>query len=349
MPRDEDELIAVALGAGERDYPAAVAALVERGGDRIEVAAVALCDDPVPLAQILGVDLLVELTLVNRLAMVNRAVTAIGALIDREPEPEALRAAISAAGNLCDPRLAAPVLRQVAHPDPAVRRAVAMAVPFLVDREYVSLGRAVDALVTLTRDRESSVRDWATTAVGSLFDADSPEIRSALLERLDDTDESTRAEARVGLARRHDPRVLGVVRAALCSPTAGPLDVQCAVWLAEPGLLEPLLALRSAGGEDPEALDMAIARCDPEQQLRAVELGRALLAAADRDLPGMDVRISNDLLASSEDASLELGPEGGPVRSFAGLMAATGGDVEAALSVVVADLDLGLDDGSGPD
>ncbi len=343
MPRDEDELIAAALGASEADYPAAVAALVQQGGDRIEVAATALCTDPVPLARILGVDLLVELTLVNRLAMIGRAVAAIGALVDAEPEVVVLRTAISAAGNLCDPRLAEPVLRRASHPDPVVRRAVAMALPFLVERD-AALGRGVDALIALMRDVDSSVRDWATTALGSLVDADSPEIRAALVERLADAGADTRAEARVGLSRRHDRRAFAVVEAALRSPHVGPLDVQCAAWLADPRLLEPLTALRSTGAEDPQALEAAIARCDPAEQARLVDAGRALLAAADRVLPGMDVRISNDLLAASEDSLLEFGPGTGEVRSFPELIAATGADVDAALAVIVADVDSGFDD-----
>src|SRR5262249_8183071 len=51
--------------------------------------------------------------------------------------------------------------------------------------------------------------------LGTQMDADTPELRAALLRRLDDPDGITRGEALVGLARRKDPRIVEPLREGL--------------------------------------------------------------------------------------------------------------------------------------
>ncbi|MCU1459584.1 MAG: ankyrin 2,3/unc44 [Actinomycetia bacterium] len=337
MAADEDALIAAALGAGDDDYAAAVAALVEHGGRRVEVAAVVLCEDPAPPARMLGIDLLVGLTWTDRHGMINRAVPAIEGLIGREPDVRVLCAGIAAAGNIFDPRLLAPVLRQVGHPAPDVRQQVAMTVPFL-DPQADGRDRVVTALFALMRDGDPAVRDWSTMALGSLMDADSPEIRAALFERLEDDNPDARAEARAGLARRHDPRASGLVRDALLRGDVGEIDVKSAGWLADPGLVDSLIRLRARDAGWEEELEIAIERCDPERQAQVVTEGRALLERADRMLPGADVRISQELL-DPEDVHLEAGPDGVLHWSYLDFIRVQAHDVEAAVHAIVREME----------
>lgn len=72
-------------------------------------------------------------------------------------------------------------------------------------------------LLELMRDVDADVRDWATFAIGSLAEEDTPEIRNALKSRLDDSDDNVRGEAMVGLARRGDPEVIEMIVAGLNS------------------------------------------------------------------------------------------------------------------------------------
>jgi HEAT repeat protein len=69
----------------------------------------------------------------------------------------------------------------------------------------------------MSRDTDNNVRDWATFALGTLFDADTPEIRDALFDRVADPHDDTRSEALVGLARRSDPRVTDGLKTELAS------------------------------------------------------------------------------------------------------------------------------------
>jgi HEAT repeat protein len=78
-------------------------------------------------------------------------------------------------------------------------------------------------LIELTRDVDDSVRDWATFALGTQCDADGPEIRKALADRLCDSDNEVRGEAMVGLARRADTTVIDCVAEALESLDPGQL------------------------------------------------------------------------------------------------------------------------------
>ncbi|MDG3442999.1 HEAT repeat domain-containing protein [Nitrospirillum amazonense] len=110
--------------------------------------------------------------------------------------------AIFALGHLgnrrCDPVLAA----RCHHEDPHVRYAIAFALC------GSTTPVAVEALLALMEDVYDQVRDWATTGIGQTTELDGPEIRAALLRRVDDEDVFTQAEAMHGLARRRDARVL---------------------------------------------------------------------------------------------------------------------------------------------
>jgi HEAT repeat protein len=94
---------------------------------------------------------------------------------------------------------------------------------------------ALATLIALSRDVDPEVRDWATFGIGSLSDADRPEIRQALVDRLDDSDADPRAEAMVGLAARGDTRADAAIAAALSDPDAGSLVQEAADIVARRG------------------------------------------------------------------------------------------------------------------
>jgi HEAT repeat protein len=103
------------------------------------------------------------------------------------------------------------------HPSRDIREAVAHALTGHGEAEVIAL------LLELTADVDDAVRDWATFAIGTQTDADTPQIRKALADRLTDSDEEVRGEALVGLARRRDRTVIESVIQALQSPNASRL------------------------------------------------------------------------------------------------------------------------------
>lgn len=70
---------------------------------------------------------------------------------------------------------------------------------------------AIETLIFLMKDKVSSIRDWATFGIGTQLDKNTQKIRNALWQRVNDTDEVTKLEAIVGLARRKDSRVKEII------------------------------------------------------------------------------------------------------------------------------------------
>jgi len=99
---------------------------------------------------------------------------------------------------------------------------------------------AVETLIELSQDEEAHVRDWATLGLARQIERDTLELRDALLARLGDPDEDTRAEALAGLAERGDERAVDPLLAEL-DKTTGPSD---------PGMLvDALRALATKTGD----------------------------------------------------------------------------------------------------
>jgi HEAT repeat protein len=84
------------------------------------------------------------------------------------------------------------------HPDPDVRWAVANGL------NATTRADAIATIIELMDDSDDNVRDWATFALGTQCDLDTPEIREALRKRLADGYEDARDEAIWGLAQRKD-------------------------------------------------------------------------------------------------------------------------------------------------
>ncbi|WP_299685546.1 hypothetical protein [uncultured Dokdonia sp.] len=75
--------------------------------------------------------------------------------------------------------------------------------------------KAIETLIDFSKNKKSSIRNWATFGIGSLIDLDTTEIRNALWNRVTDNDFETKSEAIVGLANRKDKRIKDVISTEL--------------------------------------------------------------------------------------------------------------------------------------
>jgi hypothetical protein len=123
-------------------------------------------------------------------------------------------------------------------------------------------------VIARTLDTNPNVRNWACFTLGTQWaSADSPDLRDALMTRLDDIDRDTRNEALFGLAGRCDARVLPYVRAALLRPGGqlSRMELLAAGALADP-TLHALVLRHQDGWDDPrmQRTCAAVRRlCDP--------------------------------------------------------------------------------------
>jgi len=214
--RPTGELVAHAVeewDSGEEWAPH-LTALACRGTREVLDAVASLATAPEPAARSVAAYVAGQLG-----APVRAMPEASAALLDRmgeaESHPAVLAVIAEALGQLGEPWGLSWLLRVRRHPDAAVRDGVVSALAGRTNR------LAVDALIELSGDPDPGIRDWATFALGTLADQDSPSLREALAARLADDDPDTRIEAVHGLAVRGDARAVEPALALLDAGEAG--------------------------------------------------------------------------------------------------------------------------------
>lgn len=208
--RPARKLIERALAA-PRDSHArwrSVYALQRRGDEETFAAAARLLDSAEARRRKLGADILRQLGAdidvpVEARPYRGRCVEVLLERVTVETDPRVLRAIAIACGHLSDVRCVPALHKLRSHDDPDVRYAVASGLLGLDD------DLAVDTLAELSNDADASVREWATFGLARQIERDTPQVRDALLARIDDPDAETRAEALAGLAERGDARAVG--------------------------------------------------------------------------------------------------------------------------------------------
>ena len=143
----------------------------------------------------------------------DEAYSLVTAMLEIEQDPMVLDSTISALGHLNNAKAVPLILHYKDHPDKRVRFAVTFALGCFPNHP-----QSVRGLLELTSDAEANIRDWAIFGLGVQGDADSTEIREALLRCLDDPNEDVREEAAVGLGKRQDRRLIPKPRTMLDEP-----------------------------------------------------------------------------------------------------------------------------------
>lgn len=175
-------------------------------------------------------------------------------MLGREKHPETLHSLAIALGHNGHPGRIPLLVNLRAHEDNGVRSAVTYGLAGCNDPD------AVAALIELSRDADTDVRDWATFALGSQTELDNGAIRQALWARVDDTDLETQGEALVGLVRRKDSRVGQLLGRLLLEPTVSYRVVEAAEEYRRPELLDQLRKLQSRRADREEWLETALNR-----------------------------------------------------------------------------------------
>ena len=253
-PRSVEELIEIALAAPDDAAADIVEVLQARGNREVFELACKLCEAPTSHHRQVGVWILSQ-NMVPDKTFAADSVPVLLRLLEREQHVYVLQAIGIALGHLRDPRAILALAGLKHHPAAEVRYGVVQGLSGHDDL------LAVGTLIELSTDSDRDVRDWATFAIGSLIDTDSPAIREALLTRLTDEDDETRGEALVGLASRGDERVVEPLLRELSLAKVGSLAVEAARDIGNPRLYPVLIRLRERWHADEGLLNEAIDRC----------------------------------------------------------------------------------------
>jgi HEAT repeat protein len=204
----------------------AVRKLRHLGTQEVFDDAKAWCSSEDPLKRARGVDVLAQLgkTAAHpKNSFPEECYSIVTSLVNVENDVRPLSSAIAALGHLDNPQAVPLIVRFHTHANTEIRFSVACALG-----SFPNDPLSVKALLTLMSDAAEDVRDWATFGLGVLGDTDSEEIRQILVQCLNDPNQDVREEAMVGLAKRHDSRVLTMLLSALERPTVGDRVIEAA-------------------------------------------------------------------------------------------------------------------------
>ena len=243
-----DELFAVVVREADDDSRwGAIQQLHALGTREVFERAVQLCRSESPAERVAGADILGQLN-----AFSDEAMKTLLAMLD-DGDAAVTEAVVHALAQRQDARTIDALAGVSAHTASNVRWAVATALEDLISDE-----RAERVMLALMKDDDTSVRDRATFAVGSLSDHDTPRIRAALAERLRDDDRCVAHEAALGLARRRDARAIPYIAVAVESAD-GEIE-EAADEITSPDMLAELLKARDTLG-NAAGLSTLIERC----------------------------------------------------------------------------------------
>jgi HEAT repeat protein len=200
----------------------AVAALRQDGNRAVFDYAAAWCSSDDPLKRARAAAVLCQLrraSATNALAerpdwmFRDETYLLVTKMLENEREPLVLDSAISALGHLDNVEAVSLILRYMDHPDEDLRFSVAFALGCFPNNDD-----AIKGLLVLAVDPDEDVRDWAVFGLGVQGNVDSPEIRETLFRSLADANVNVREEAAVGLAKRHDQRIIPALLGMLNEP-----------------------------------------------------------------------------------------------------------------------------------
>lgn len=247
--RSVDELFAVVVREQDDDARwSAIRELHALGTREVFERGVQLCRGADAADRIAGAEVVGQLS-----AYADEGLLILKSMLD-DADSTVLEAVVHALAQKQDARTIESLSRLAVHDASNVRWAVATALEDLIGDE-----RAEKLMLVLMRDGDTSVRDRATFAVGSLSDHDSPRIRAALAERLRDDDACVANEAALGLARRRDARAIPYIATAVEASKDAEIE-EAVDEITSPDMLTELLKARDALG-DAGGLRTLIDRC----------------------------------------------------------------------------------------
>lgn len=253
------ELVALYLRDPESDEGGRALGIVQyRGGKHEFEIAERLAKSNLALERRVAADILAQLGWQDE-TYLSESIELLLRLLD-DPETEVLQAAAIACGHRKSPLSVARLVELATHPNAAVRYGVSYG---LAGQDVPP---AISALLLLSKDEDRDVRDWATFALASQTELDTPDLREALRARLADSDPEIRGEALVGLSKRQDGYLKSAILDELNGEFHGDWVFEAAGAMPDTAFIPALESMRARmGAELPKRyfvhLDEALLAC----------------------------------------------------------------------------------------
>jgi hypothetical protein len=257
MPTDEIIALALVQEDGEK-YWDLVRTLKYRATWEVFEAVRALTESDDADRRYLGVEILSEFGIPKKVFF-EEVIKLLVELLDHETDEDVIGLICIAFARNPNAGVVEPLVKLKKHKCAWVREAVAHGLLTQDD------DLAVQTMIELSNDPCAGVRNWATFGLGRQIDLDTPEIRQALLQRVDDDEAEIRGEALIGLAERGDERVINPLIDELKSIGEAEDNYwnhafEAAMYMGDARLYPELAALED-DCEGDEWFDRAIAAC----------------------------------------------------------------------------------------
>lgn len=185
------------------DFDESLALVHYRGGkEEFQLAKSYLSSDD-PIDRALGAEILGQLGWQDRTYLSESVDLLIPALKDNDEL--VVSSVCFALGHRAESRAVPHILKLAKSSSEKIRYAVVSALLGVETKD------AIDAMISLSKDSDYDVRNWAMFGLGSQIEVDTTEIRNALFIGASDIDSEIRGEALLGLAERGDYRVVDLL------------------------------------------------------------------------------------------------------------------------------------------
>jgi hypothetical protein len=179
-----------------------------------------ICLSKDPVKREIGADVLGQLGWQKK-AFQSESVSLLIQLL-KDKNSDVIASAAFSLGHRNDPLAIPFLLKLINHNNTRVRNGVTFG---LMAHDNIE---AVNGLIFLSKDLDRDVKNWATFGIGSQTDLDNDEIRTTLLDRVDEEDAEIRGEALIGLAIRKDKRIKDAIIKELSGEFHGSWAVEAA-------------------------------------------------------------------------------------------------------------------------
>ena len=220
----------------KKSYWEYISILRSRPDEDVFRQCVTLTTSDIPKNKIIGIDVLAQLGVPPR-PFYNKTLNRYFELLENEKEPAVIMSILCGIGSNNENLSKAQIKKLCAYADTKSGLIKEGLVFSLLGKNEDD---AVKTLISLSTDKLSHIRDWATLGIGSQIEDDSVEIRNALWKRINDKHQDTKLEAIAGLAKRKDIRIKEIIKRELLDGEYGTLLFEAILDLNDKDFL-PLL------------------------------------------------------------------------------------------------------------